>query len=107
MEREGHYNNIDLPFIFTAEYLMSRGDYDGAASAIERLMSLASEHKWVSRKSRHFSFELDWLGRVATTPPTGIARQYRKMADDWWLRRSHGMGRGDVSASRSFVTCGW
>ena len=83
MEREGHYNNIDLPFIFTAEYLMSRGDYDGAASAIERLMSLASEHKWVSREIAALQLRAR-LARARGDDATyrELRDQYRKMADD-------------------------
>ncbi len=83
MEREGHYNNIDLPFIYAAEYLMSRGDYDGAASAIERLMSLASEHKWVSREIAALQLRAR-LARARGDDATyrELRDQYRKMAED-------------------------
>jgi adenylate cyclase len=83
MERDGHYNNIDLPFIYTTEYLMSRGDYDGAASVIERLMSLASEHNWVSREIA----ALQLRARLARARGDDAAYrelrdQYCKMAND-------------------------
>ena len=41
MERGGKLSNIDLPLMFMAEQLLSRGDYDEAAREIERLMLVA------------------------------------------------------------------
>ncbi len=45
----GNLANIDVPMMFTAEALMSRGDYDEAKLEIERLAETTSGRGWKSR----------------------------------------------------------
>ncbi len=46
----GNYANVDLPLMFLAETLISRGDYDEAAVELERLAATAADRKWKSRE---------------------------------------------------------
>jgi adenylate cyclase len=83
MDRAGHYNNIDLPFIYTAQQLISRGKYDEAAGEIDRLMSLAADHKWASREIAALQLRAR-LAEARSDDATyrELRDQYRAMAND-------------------------
>jgi adenylate cyclase len=50
MLADGNYANIDLPMMFMAETLISRGDYDAADLEIERLATMSADRQWKSRE---------------------------------------------------------
>jgi hypothetical protein len=82
MDRAGHYNNIDIPLIYTAQQLMSRGDYDEAACEIERLMSLAADHQWASREIAALQLRAELaLARGDETAYRELRDRYRAMAN--------------------------
>lgn len=77
-------SNKDLPLIFLATQLMSRGDFDEAAHAIDRLELLAANHAWRSREIS--ALELRVLlarARGDETAYRELRDQYRAMADDF------------------------
>ena len=96
MERAGDVSNLDLPLMFTAERLLSRGDYDEAAREIERLALLGADLDWGSRELVALRL------RVLLAQARGDDTAYRHLrtATARWrttsVRRSHGMGRGDA-----------
>jgi class 3 adenylate cyclase len=75
MESAGHFNNIDLPFMFMAEQLISRGDFDEATREIERLTLLAADHKWRSREIAALRL------RVMLARARGDYSAYRELRD--------------------------
>jgi adenylate cyclase len=50
MARAGRLSNMDLPFVFIAEQLLTQRDCDGAGRAIDKLMTLAVDRQWGSRQ---------------------------------------------------------
>jgi tetratricopeptide (TPR) repeat protein len=49
MLADGNYANVDIPMMFLAQTLVSRGEYDEAAAEIERLAETAAARDWRSR----------------------------------------------------------
>ena len=83
MERAGAMSNLDLPLMFTAEQLLSRGDYDEAAREIERLALLGAELEWGSRELGALRLRvLLAQARGDDTAYRDLLNQYRAMAND-------------------------
>ena len=50
MLADGNFANVDLPMMFLAETLISRGEFDEAAVEIDRLAVSAAHRDWRSRE---------------------------------------------------------
>jgi hypothetical protein len=82
MEPGDKLSNIDLPLIFTAQQLLSLGDYDEAARVIERLMSVAVNYQWRSREISALQLEVQLAqarGEMITYQE--LRDRYRAMAN--------------------------
>jgi adenylate cyclase len=77
MERGDEVNNMDLPLIFLATLLLSRGDFDEVARVIDRLMLLAANHEWRSREISALAL------RVLLAQARGDEIGYRKLRDQY------------------------
>jgi hypothetical protein len=75
MGRAGAMSNLDLPLMFTAEQLMSRGDYDEAESQIERLALVGADLEWGSRELAALRL------RVLLAQARGDEIAYRELRD--------------------------
>jgi adenylate cyclase len=83
MHCAGRLSNIDLPFVFMAEQMLSRGEYDEAASEIERLESVAADREWDSREITALRLRVllaQARGDESLYPR--LRDQYREMAND-------------------------
>ena len=83
MERAGAVSNLDLPLMFTAERLLSRGDYDEAAREIERLALLGADLDWGSRELVALRLRvLLAQARGDDTAYRDLLNRYRAMANE-------------------------
>ena len=83
MERAGAVSNLDLPLMFTAEQLLSRGDYDEAAREIERLELLGADLDWGSRELAALRLRvLLAQARGDDTAYRDLLDRYRAMANE-------------------------
>jgi len=83
MEQGDKLSNIDIPLIFLAEQLLSRGDYDEAARVIDRLLLLAAKHQWRSRELSGLQLRvLLARARGDGTAYRDLRDRYRAMAND-------------------------
>jgi adenylate cyclase len=83
MERAGAMSNLDLPLMFTAEQLVSRGDYREAEHEIDRLASLGANLNWGSRELAALRLRvLLARARGDDTAYRKVREQYRAMATD-------------------------
>ncbi len=96
MELGDKLSNIDLPLIFTAQQLLSLGDYDEAARVIERLMLVAVNYQWRSREISALQLEVQLAqARGEVTSLSGSARPLPCHGERARLRGPHQVGRGD------------
>jgi class 3 adenylate cyclase len=77
MIAEGNYANVDLPVIFLAETLISRGEFDNAAVEIERLLTMGAERGWKSREISALRLS------VLLAQARGKENLYRKLRDQY------------------------
>jgi tetratricopeptide (TPR) repeat protein len=83
MVAEGNYANVDLPVIFLAETLISRGDFDEAVVEIERLVKMGAERGWKSREISALRLSvLLAQARCDEALYRKLRDQYREMAND-------------------------
>ena len=83
MDCAGRWSNIDLPYVFTAEQLLSRGDNDEAEREIERLETVAADHGWDSRQIAVVRLRaLLAQARGDETAYRELRDRYRAMAND-------------------------
>jgi ATP/maltotriose-dependent transcriptional regulator MalT len=83
MAEAGKLSNMDVPLVFAAEQLLSRGDFDGAARAVDRLASLAADRQWGSRKIAVLKLRAELAAaRGDQAEYSELRDQYREMADD-------------------------
>jgi adenylate cyclase len=83
MVAEGNYANVDLPLIFLAETLISRGDFDEAVVEIERLARMGAERGWKSREISALRLSvLLAQARCDEALYRKLRDQYREMAND-------------------------
>jgi class 3 adenylate cyclase len=77
MERGGKVSNIDIPLIFLAGALLSRGELDEARRVVDRLMLLAAKHEWRSREISGLQL------RVLLARTRGDESGYRQLRDQY------------------------
>jgi adenylate cyclase len=83
MIAEGNCANVDLPMIFLAETLISRGEFDNAAVEIERLLTMGAERGWKSREISALRLSvLLARARGEENVYRKLRDQYREMAND-------------------------
>ncbi len=78
----GQLSNIDVPLVFTAEQLLSRGDFDGAARAIDRLRSWRPIGNGARARSPRCGCAPGWL-------PRGREAGYRELETGTARRPTH------------------
>ena len=83
MVADGNFANVDLPVIFLAETLISRGEYDDAAIEIERLSRMGAEREWRSREISALRLRvLLAQARGDDTAYGELRNRYREMANE-------------------------